>query len=142
MTARATSSELRVMPSGASRFCPSPPTQASVLINMPILKDHGIAGLSGALKNNFGLVHNPNKFHLNGCDPHVAEVNAVAVVRRQAAAGDLRRAAGAGGGRPGLSRRGGRDLRRVLLATDPVALDVVAWELLEKLRNGPQAAHL
>ncbi len=127
--------QLTVMPSGASRFSTIAAQRASVLINLPILKDHGIAGVSGALKNNFGLVHNPNKFHLNGCDPHVAEVNAQAPVRgkQRLVICDALRVQINGG--PAYHPAGAQLYERILLATDPVALDVVAWGLLEALRK-------
>ena len=127
--------ELIVMPSGASRCAIAATRTASVLINMPILKDHGLAGVSGALKNNFGLVHNPNKFHLNGCDPHVAEVNALPFVRekQKLAVCDALRVQVEGG--PAFHPAGAMPLGVILLATDPVALDLVAWELLEQLRK-------
>jgi len=127
--------DLRVMPSGASRFSRVATQQASVLINLPILKDHGLAGISGALKNNFGLVHNPNKFHLNGCDPHVAEVNAQPFVRRKQRLiiCDALRVQVEGG--PAFHPAGAMIQDAILLATDPVALDVVLWELLEGLRR-------
>jgi len=127
--------DLRVMRSGASRFSRVATETAQVLINLPVLKDHGIAGVSGALKNNFGLVHNPNKFHLNGCDPHVAEVNAQEFVRRKQrlVICDALRVQVEGG--PAFHPAGAVDQGAILLATDPVALDVVAWDLLERLRK-------
>jgi uncharacterized protein (DUF362 family) len=127
--------ELRVMPTGASRFSRVATHMASVLINLPILKDHGLAGVSGALKNNFGLVHNPNKFHLNGCDPHVAEVNAWDFVHRKQrlVICDALRVQVEGG--PAFHAAGAVDHGALLLANDPVALDVVAWDLLEQLRR-------
>jgi uncharacterized protein (DUF362 family) len=126
---------LRVMPTGASRFSKVATHLASVLINLPILKDHGLAGVSGALKNNFGLVHNPNKFHLNGCDPHVAEVNAWDFVHRKQrlVICDALRVQVEGG--PAFHAAGAVDHGALLLATDPVALDMVAWDLLEQLRR-------
>jgi len=126
--------DLRVMPSGASRFSRIATRSASVLVNLPVLKDHGIAGLSGALKNNFGLVHNPNKFHLNGCDPHVAEVNSWDFVRnkQRLVICDALRVQVEGG--PAFQPAGAEDHGAILLATDPVALDIVAWDLLETLR--------
>jgi len=127
--------ELSVMPNGASRCARVATSLASTLINMPILKDHGLAGVSGALKNNFGLVHNPNKFHLNGCDPHVAEVNALPFVRRKQklVVCDALRVQVEGG--PAFHPAGAMPLGAILLGTDPVALDIVAWELLEGLRR-------
>ena len=126
---------LEVMPSGASRFCSLVVRRASVLINLPVLKDHGIAGVTAAMKNNFGLVHNPNKFHLNGCDPHVAEVNALPFVRQKQklVVCDALRVQVDGG--PAFHPAGAMSYGALLLATDPVALDRVAWELLEQLRK-------
>ena len=51
-------------------------------ISLAILKDHGLAGVTAGMKNYFGAIHNPNKYHDSGCDP----------VRRRG----LRRAAGQG----------------------------------------------
>jgi uncharacterized protein (DUF362 family) len=127
--------ELMAMPSGASRLSRVATQHASVLINLPVLKDHGIAGLTGALKNNFGLVHNPNKYHLNGCDPHVAEVNLLPVVRskQRLIICDALHVQVDGG--PGYHPAAAVAHGALLLATDPVALDLMAWELLERLRR-------
>jgi uncharacterized protein (DUF362 family) len=127
--------DLTLMPGGASRLSRAATETASVLINLPILKDHGIAGISGALKNNFGLVHNPNKYHLNGCDPHVAEVNALPVVRskQRLIICDALRVQTDGG--PAYHAAAVESFGALLLGTDPVALDVIAWELLEDLRR-------
>ncbi|MFB0519598.1 MAG: DUF362 domain-containing protein, partial [Acidobacteriota bacterium] len=44
-------------------------------VSVPVLKDHDLAGVSIALKNFYGAIHNPNKYHDNNCDPYIAEVN-------------------------------------------------------------------
>jgi len=36
--------------------------RGDAIINVPVLKDQ-TGGLSGALKNHFGSIHNPNKMH-------------------------------------------------------------------------------
>ena len=127
--------DLQVMPNGASRFSTVAARRATVLINLPVLKDHGIAGITGALKNNFGLVHNPNKFHLNGCDPHVAEVNARPFIRKKQKLiiCDALRVQVEGG--PAFHPAHAVTYGGVMLATDPVALDMMAWGLLEQLRK-------
>jgi uncharacterized protein (DUF362 family) len=127
--------DLTLLPSGASRLARVATQQASVLVNVPVLKDHGLAGVSGCLKNNFGLVHNPNKYHLNGCHPHVAEVNALPVVTRKQrlVVCDALRVQADGG--PAYHPAAALPVGALLLATDPVALDVIAWELLEELRS-------
>ncbi len=126
---------LEVMPNGASRFCNLATRRTTVLINMPVLKDHGLAGVTGAMKNNYGLVHNPNKFHLNGCDPHVAEINARPFLRKKQKliVCDALRVQVEGG--PAYHPAHAVTYGGVMLATDPVALDMMAWGLLEQLRK-------
>ncbi len=53
--------ELSIFGSVGSRLSRIITTFVSAQINMPILKDHGLCGLTGALKNMFGAIHNPNK---------------------------------------------------------------------------------
>lgn len=45
------------------------------LINFGVLKDHDLAGISVGLKNYYGLIHNPNKYHSNNCSPYVAHLS-------------------------------------------------------------------
>lgn len=51
------------------------------LVNLPVLKDHDLAGVSGALKNHYGSIHNPNKLHMDHCSPYVADLNCAPVLR-------------------------------------------------------------
>ena len=55
--------------------------RSNALISVPVLKDHDGAGVSMALKNMFGVIHNPNKFHPDGCNPYVADVNMLPEIR-------------------------------------------------------------
>ena len=43
-----------------------------------VVKDHDLAGVSAGLKNWYGVIHNPNKYHDSCCDPYVADVVAAA----------------------------------------------------------------
>lgn len=47
----------------------------TAIINVLVLKDHALAGISVAMKNFFGAMHNPNKYHTNNCNPYIAELN-------------------------------------------------------------------
>lgn len=48
---------------------------ADAVINVPLLKTHRIAGISGALKNlSHAIVRQPARYHANGCAPYVAHV--------------------------------------------------------------------
>ena len=53
------------------------------VINLPVLKDHGIVGVTMALKNLFGAIHNPNKYHIDAGDPYVADVNMLPPIRQK-----------------------------------------------------------
>jgi uncharacterized protein (DUF362 family) len=55
--------------------------QVTVLISAPVLKDHDLAGASLGMKNFYGAIHNPNKYHANNCDPYVADVVAHRFIR-------------------------------------------------------------
>ncbi len=104
-------------------------------INMPVLKDHSIAGLSGSLKNMFGAINNPNKYHDNNCDPHAAEVSMMDPIRSKNRltvidAVQVQFHNGPGYDQRFLVRYGG-----VILSDDPVAADRVGLEVVERLRN-------
>jgi hypothetical protein len=48
-------------------------SQCDVVINVPILKHHGGAGVTMAMKNMYGVIKNPNEQHENCCNPYVAD---------------------------------------------------------------------
>jgi len=104
-------------------------------VNMPVLKDHSIAGLSGALKNMYGAIHNPNKYHDNNCDPYCAQVNCLEPLKtkNQLTIIDADRVQYDGG--PGymeqyMARYGG-----IILSVDPVAADRIGLEIVVQLRS-------
>ncbi len=58
--------------------------QITALINVPFLKTHNIAGMSGCLKNlSHGLIKHPARFHDNGCNPYVADIVALPQIRNK-----------------------------------------------------------
>jgi uncharacterized protein (DUF362 family) len=108
--------------------------ECDALISAAVLKDHNLAGLSCALKNFFGAIHNPNKYHDNGCDPFVADVCAHRHIRDRLrlAVCDATRPQYHGG--PPSRQRWQWEYGGILISTDPVALDRVALEILERKR--------
>ena len=109
---------------------------ADAVINVPFLKTHQIAGMSGAMKNlSHAVIRHPALYHGGGCSPYVGQVignkiissklklsivNALRVVIRngpEAAEGDL-------------FEHGG-----LLLGYDPVAVDTVGLALLTSRRK-------
>jgi uncharacterized protein (DUF362 family) len=53
----------------------------TAVINVPVLKDHDLAGISGALKSFYGAIHNPNRYHDNNCNPYIADLYAHPAIR-------------------------------------------------------------
>ncbi len=108
--------------------------EVSALINVPVLKDHDLAGASIGMKNFYGAIHNPNKYHDSQCNPYIADLN-----RHPLIDGKLRlivcdTAIAVFHGGPSFSRRWSRKMNSLLIATDPVALDRVGVEIIEKHR--------
>lgn len=109
--------------------------QITALINVPILKSHGIAGMTGVLKNHYGSFHNPQAHHGNYCDPYMADVNGVPAIRdkMRLAVVDALFPIAHGGPRPRPQYtwiHGG-----ILVSTDPVAADYVGLQILERRRQ-------
>lgn len=105
------------------------------IINMPILKDHGICGMTFALKNYFGAIHNPNKYHLNRCNPYIGDLNAMPLVREREVLilGDLGCIQAAGG--PSFKSAWVVPYGGIIAGRDPVAVDAVALRILEEARS-------
>jgi uncharacterized protein (DUF362 family) len=104
-------------------------------INAPVLKDHDLAGISGGLKNWYGAIHNPNKYHDNGCAPYVADLSALSPLRQRTrlVVCDALYAQCQGG--PAHSPEFVWPHEGVLASTDPVALDAVATRILGDRRR-------
>ena len=103
-------------------------------INLPVLKDHSIAGLSGCLKNMFGAIHNPNKFHDNNCDPFAADVSNLAPIKRRHRLGVIDAVRVQYNNGPGFDSRHLIYYDGIIMSEDPVAADRVGLEILEHCR--------
>ena len=127
--------DLTVQGSVASRFSTLITRHCTAMINMPVLKDHNLCGLTAALKNTFGCLHNPNKYHLDRCNPYVADANAVPFVRRKnrLVICDALTVQYKGG--PAYHSRWAERLNTILLSEDPVALDSVGARVLNRIRR-------
>ena len=103
-------------------------------INFPILKDHSIAGISGGLKNMYGLVHNPNKYHPDNCNPYAAEVSNLPIVRQKnvLTVCDMTRVQYHGG--PGFQSGYLVYPGAIMMSFDPVALDSCGYKIIDDLR--------
>ncbi|MCL6544938.1 MAG: DUF362 domain-containing protein [Bryobacteraceae bacterium] len=127
-------SELSVYGSAGSRLAKTLTQLCDVVINLPVLKDHGIVGVTMALKNMFGAIHNPNKYHPNAGDPYVADVNMLPEIRGKVRLTicDALRAQYEGG--PTYMPQWTWPYNGLLVSQDLVALDTVGWQILERKR--------
>ena len=67
-------------PQGISRIIAE---QCDYLINLSVLKSHGLAGVTLSLKNHFGTCDNPWDLHDNCCDPAISVINSIPVIRQK-----------------------------------------------------------
>lgn len=109
--------------------------QCNVLINLPILKDHGIVGFSGGLKNYFGAIHNPNKYHNYIGDPYVADVNCLPVLKNKTRITICDALTAQYEGGPPFMPQWAWPFNGLLVAIDPVAIDRVGWQIIEDKRK-------
>jgi len=104
-------------------------------VNLGVLKHHSIAGMSAGLKNMYGAVNNPNKYHGGNCSPYAAEINYLEPIRNK------HRLTVIDAVRVQYDRGPGFDsdfldyYYGLVVSIDPVAADRIALEILEKLRR-------
>jgi hypothetical protein len=97
---------------------------SDALINIPVLKDHAMAGITFALKNHYGTFDSPEKYHDARTRQAVAELNALPPIKERARliVGDVL-AVASGTWR---SVMGGDS---ILMSFDPVAHDAAGLQL-------------
>lgn len=107
----------------------------SVSVSLAILKDHGLAGVTAGMKNYFGAIHNPNKYHDDRCDPFVAQVFDAPPVKARhrltvidALTVQFHRG-------PSYHARWAARFGGLVFSLDPVAADQAGWSILERLRQ-------
>lgn len=123
--------------------------QTTALINVPLIKDHRIAGVTCAMKNHFGSILNPSDLHGNRCDPYLAALNATPPIKTKTRLilVDGLRALYNGGPRDRPPWRWRPNC--ILAGADPVAIDAIALRLIEEKRQevgmppiGERAKHI
>jgi uncharacterized protein (DUF362 family) len=110
-------------------------TQAcDAVISLPVLKDHGITGVTMALKNVFGAIHNPNKYHLDVGDPYIADANLLPAIRQKFRVHICDALTAQYDGGPSFMPQWTWPENGLLVSRDPVALDQVGWRIIESTR--------
>jgi uncharacterized protein (DUF362 family) len=109
---------------------------ATASVSLAILKDHGLAGVTAGLKNYFGAIHNPNKYHDHRCDPFVAEVFDAPAVKSKHRLTILDCLTVQYHKGPSYHPQWAEKYQGLIFSRDPVAADRVGWSLIERLRAG------
>jgi len=101
---------------------------------LPILKDHSMAGVTFAMKNMYGVVQKPQELHAGGCNPSVADLNAIPTVREKVrfTIGDAMSSVYDGG--PGFRPERLWQPNALIVGEDRVAVDHTAWQMLDRKR--------
>lgn len=113
-------------------------TTCTALVGFGVVKDHDLAGVSASLKNWYGVIHNPNKYHDSNCNPYLADVCNHPFVRGKLRLTILDGIVAQCHGGPAFRSDAVFQLGRVAASTDPVAADVWAWKVIdaERTRRG------
>ena len=111
------------------------------LVMLPVLKDHGSAGVTGALKNmSHGSVNNVARSHggpaTNVCNQFIPEVVSHPIIRQKCVLQIMDGIKGVFQGGPG----GGKpdwiwEYNALFFATDPVAMDHIEWQIIDAKRK-------
>jgi uncharacterized protein (DUF362 family) len=112
-------------------------TESTALINVSLVKDHSIAGYTGALKNmTHGMTINPQDFHLHHAAPQIALMAAQDVLtsRMRLHLSDVYKVICQGGPLDKMPQYR-LPYEAVMASTDPVALDTIGWEIVDELRK-------
>jgi len=120
---------------------------ANKIINLPVLKDHGSAGVTLALKNlSHGLHNNVSRSHLprthrpagasgpNQCNTFIPTVLTQPDIRQKCVLHILDGLVGVWQGGPSSTSGCVWPRRSLFFATDPVALDLIGWEIIDAKR--------
>jgi uncharacterized protein (DUF362 family) len=109
-------------------------TQSDVVINMPVLKNHNIVGVTMAMKNMYGVINNPNTMHGSACNPYIADLNMIPQIRQKVrfVVGDMKTAVYEGG--PSYRPEYAWNEDGLIVGEDRVAIDHVCAQIVERKR--------
>jgi uncharacterized protein (DUF362 family) len=108
--------------------------ECEFVINLPVLKDHEIAGVTFSMKNFYGAIQRPAELHGAGCDPAIADLNCVAGLRDKFrfTIGDAITSIYQGG--PQYHPEHLWHPNALIIGQDPVAIDYTGWKIVERKR--------
>ena len=108
--------------------------QISNSISLALLKDHGLAGITAGMKNYFGVIHNPNKYHDFNCDPFIAELFDTDPIKKKHRLSILDCLEVQYHRGPSFHPTWLDKQECLIFGTDPVAVDYAGWQVIERCR--------
>jgi len=110
-------------------------SRCTALINVPVLKDHDLSGVSLGLKNFYGAIHNPNKYHDHNCDPYIADLNTHPYLKDRLRLTICDGLSMQYNGGPAFKPQWNESFSTLIFGIDPVAVDRVGCGLIEEHRR-------
>ena len=121
-----------------SRYSRIVTEHVNVLINVPVLKHHEMAGISGCLKNlAFGSVDNTRRFHAKPlyCNPAIAEILEHKVLKDKLALNIVDGLVASFDRGPTYHAESAWKYGSLFVSTDPVILDVLVLQTVNQKRE-------
>ena len=109
--------------------------EIDAVISVPVLKDHRMAGVTLGMKNFYGAIHNPNKYHGDNCDPYNVDVVSHGFIQKKWRLTICDGIRGQWEGGPGVKPGFQWPFAGLFLGTDFVATDAVGADILEQQRK-------
>jgi hypothetical protein len=82
----------------------------------------------------YGVIHNPNKYHPNGCDPYIADLNMLPEIRTKMRLNICDATTVLYEGGPAYKPEHSWQRNSLIVSQDPVALDYTGWQIIERKR--------
>lgn len=110
-------------------------THCTALVSVPVLKDHDLSGVSVSMKNFFGAIHNPNRYHDNNCDPYIPDVNRHPYIKDKLRLVVCDALVAQCQGGPSFVPKWAWNYSGILASRDPVAVDSIGCAIIEERRK-------
>lgn len=107
---------------------------ADVLINVPMMKTHVLACVTGAMKNHLGTIPNAKDFHQDGCR-FIGDLNHLGPIKDKTRLCICDALYGLYDGGPSFKPKFRWDYHGIVASADPVALDAILADILKAKRK-------
>lgn len=109
--------------------------KCDALINIGVLKDHSLSGVGAGMKNFYGVIHNPNKYHDSNCNPYIADLCNHRFIRDKLRLTVIDASTCQYDGGPGYDPSNTVEYNSILTGFDPVAVDRIAHYTINEKRK-------